>query len=222
MPLRLSACSCLSRLFCSRVGMQQATADGKLHRAAAPPGPFNALVNKAALASSSLGSGITQYLGVGFAVDNGMTGMADTWSNAQAFCNVSSRRNGLSSGPTPVWYPAYERLSLDVNITNVSLPGNIYPCWATRLVRLCRTHSPASASVTTMLCCSWLCRAIRLQSARARLAVGLGEGGVAAGSWSRIWAGTRIGIVPSVEYAAPMHPSVLHPVDRGSVRACRR
>jgi len=52
-------------------------------------GPFSALVDKAALASSSLGSGITQYLAVGFlGGGGGTTGMADTWPNAQAYCNV--------------------------------------------------------------------------------------------------------------------------------------
>ena len=61
---------------------------GSLCRAVA--GPFSSLVSKAALASSSLGSGITQYLGIGFMAGGSMSGMADTWPNAQAFCHVSA------------------------------------------------------------------------------------------------------------------------------------
>ena len=49
---------------------------------------FAPLVAKARLASASLGSGITQYLGVGFAMNTGTSSMADSWLNAQAFCNV--------------------------------------------------------------------------------------------------------------------------------------
>lgn len=67
-------------------------------RRAAQVSVFAPLVAKAALASSSLGSGITQYLGVGFLGGGGTTGMADTWSNAQAYCNV---RRALTLTLTP-------------------------------------------------------------------------------------------------------------------------
>ena len=60
---------------------------------------FAPLVAKAALASSSLGSGITQYLGVGFG--GGTSGMADTWPNAQAFCNVCCSQLHPQADPRP-------------------------------------------------------------------------------------------------------------------------
>ncbi len=49
---------------------------------------FSPLIAKAQLASDSLGTGITQDFAVGVAAGGGITGMADTWSNAQAYCNV--------------------------------------------------------------------------------------------------------------------------------------
>ena len=67
--------------------MDESTDPPAVHRAA-QVSVFSSLAAKAALASSSLGSGITQYLAVGFLGGGGTTGMADIWSNAQAYCNV--------------------------------------------------------------------------------------------------------------------------------------